>query len=87
MTGRREAPYCIFPSDVPSPSAPGISRRSASPPNLAQSAEGFLHHHFSPRFASGSTNCNSVSHGNSIQVSCDTSVTNVSTTSRAAGLA
>ena len=39
------------------------------------------------RFASGVTNCNSVSHGNMIQVSCDTSVTNVSTSARPAGLA
>ena len=29
-----------------------------------------------PRFANGATNCGSVSHGNRIQVSCDTSVMN-----------
>ncbi len=39
------------------------------------------------RRASGGMNCGSVSHGNRIQVSCDTSVTKLSTTSRPAGLA
>lgn len=40
-----------------------------------------------PRFAKGGMNCGSVSHGNRIQVSWETSVTKVSTSAVAAGLA
>src|SRR5262249_60694649 len=38
-------------------------------------------------FTSGATNCGSLSHCNRIQVSCETSVMNVSTAGRPAGLA
>jgi hypothetical protein len=40
-----------------------------------------------PRLTIGATNCGSVSQGNRIQVSCDTSVMNVSTVARPSGFA
>ena len=57
------------------------------PPRRTGAAGGAVQPLAAPRLASGATNCGSVSQGNMIQVSCDTSVTKVSTTSRAAGLA
>ena len=56
------------------------AQRQARRPHARRSGQG-------PRRARGVTNCNSVSQGNRIHVSCDTSVTNVSTVSRPAGLA
>jgi hypothetical protein len=66
----------------PSPGGPPAFARTS----LVGSGAKPRRHYNPPRRAKGSINCGSVSHGNKIQVSWDTSVTKLSMASRPAGL-
>jgi hypothetical protein len=58
-----------------------------APESCDRTDSGFVMVYKAPRRASGSINWGSVSQGNKIQVSCETSVTKLSTVGRPSGLA